>query len=380
MTTPDEFRDRDDDEMGEVLDFPALAGQPADPAPGAGRDARPAPADDDDPDDQDGDAESVEEDRVIVGVPVDPPGEYRPRRRAADRAPVIPSALASREALADSLRWAWREARYHAGLPRGPRAEVRRQDGGVRAVPGALRTAGRLVRWASAEDGNWHLRQSAADRGDADTWLTLDARRQRQAKWRWPSWSSARSCWPGAVLVSWPPGRSRPCARLAGLAAAAGLAARLGRPADKPITDRVRQGKTYRKLTAELVRRALLSVQLAGINSAVAKDPERHHVPGRDPPRRPRSPGRRRPALRGRGRRRDRPPRAPRVRAAAAAGPGLARARARSHRPPGAVGRPRARLADAPARVAAARPRDGGRVQAVRVRHHPPAGHRRARS
>ena len=46
-----------------------------------------------------------------------------------------------------------------------------------------------------------------------------------------------------------------------------------GRPADKPITDRVSQGKAYRKLTAELVRRALLSVQLAGINSAVAKDP-----------------------------------------------------------------------------------------------------------
>ena len=33
------------------------------------------------------------------------------------------------------------------------------------------------------------------------------------------------------------------------------------------------QGKAYRKLTAELVRRALLSVQLSGINSAVAKDP-----------------------------------------------------------------------------------------------------------
>ena len=50
-------------------------------------------------------------------------------------------------------------------------------------------------------------------------------------------------------------------------------AARAGRPADKPITDRVSQGKAYRKLTAELVRRALLSVQLSGINSAIAKDP-----------------------------------------------------------------------------------------------------------
>jgi DNA segregation ATPase FtsK/SpoIIIE, S-DNA-T family len=35
----------------------------------------------------------------------------------------------------------------------------------------------------------------------------------------------------------------------------------------------VRQGQAYRKLTAELVRRALLSIQLAGINQAVAKDP-----------------------------------------------------------------------------------------------------------
>ena len=61
--------------------------------------------------------------------------------------------------------------------------------------------------------------------------------------------------------------------RLLVLAVLVAAAARAGRPADKPITDRVSQGKAYRKLTAELVRRALLSVQLSGINSAVAKDP-----------------------------------------------------------------------------------------------------------
>ena len=61
--------------------------------------------------------------------------------------------------------------------------------------------------------------------------------------------------------------------RLLVLAVLMAAAARAGRPADKPITDRVSQGKAYRKLTAELVRRALLSVQLSGINSAVAKDP-----------------------------------------------------------------------------------------------------------
>ncbi len=47
-----------------------------------------------------------------------------------------------------------------------------------------------------------------------------------------------------------------------------------GRPADKPITDRVTDGSRYRKLTADLVRRALTSVQMPAINSAVAKDPK----------------------------------------------------------------------------------------------------------
>ncbi|BCJ59744.1 hypothetical protein Jiend_31660 [Micromonospora endophytica] len=136
---------------------------------------------------------------------------------------------------------------------------------------GAVRSIGNAVRWAAAEEGNWHLRQAAASRGDADTWLKLDARRQRQSVWRWwvlaaatagtgtgvivlaagPSWWSAVA---GAVVVPW-------------------LATR-GRPADRPLTDRVTEGTRYRKLTAELVRRALTSLQMAAINSAVAKDPK----------------------------------------------------------------------------------------------------------
>ena len=91
----------------------------------------------------------------------------------------------SRAAVAASLTWAAREARYHAGFHavRAPKYAVKTA---VYAVPGALRTITRLIRWASAEQGNWHLRQAAADSGDAATWLALDARRQRQARWRWP--------------------------------------------------------------------------------------------------------------------------------------------------------------------------------------------------
>ena len=204
---------------------------------------------------------------------MDPPDEPRPfrPRGSQPRPAVIPPWLATRDALAASLRWAAKEVRYHAGFHavRAPKYAAKTM---LYAVPGAVRTVTRLARWASAEEHNWHLRQAAADRGDAAQWLALDARRQRQARWRWPVvLGGAAVLAAGTVLLVVTPVPA--VFRLAALAAAVMVAARLGRPADKPITDRVSQGKAYRKLTAELVRRALLSVQLAGINQAVAKDP-----------------------------------------------------------------------------------------------------------
>ena len=118
---------------------------------------------------------------------MDPPDEPRPfrPRGSQPRPPVIPPWLATRDALAASLRWAAKEARYHAGFHavRTPKYAAKTL---IYAVPGVVRTVARLVRWASAEEHNWHLRQLAADRGDAAQWLALDARRQRQARWRWP--------------------------------------------------------------------------------------------------------------------------------------------------------------------------------------------------
>jgi S-DNA-T family DNA segregation ATPase FtsK/SpoIIIE len=280
--------------MGEVVNFPAVPvpdddpdAFPAGPGPSAdgagdgGRDGPRLPAvpvpggdpDDDGDEDPDGgtDRETVAVDRVLQGVPVDPPDEHRPRRGVAVRAPVIPPWMASRPALAASAAHAVREARYHAAF-HALRAPKYAAKTAVFAPAGAVRTAGRLARWASAEDGNWALRQAAASRGDADSWLKLDARRQRQARWRWPL-VGAGTVVTALALLLLAFGPVPAVVRLAGLAAVAALLARLGRPADKPITDRVSQGKAYRKLTAELVRRALLSVQLAGINAAVAKDP-----------------------------------------------------------------------------------------------------------
>jgi DNA segregation ATPase FtsK/SpoIIIE, S-DNA-T family len=254
------------------------------PAPddgSAGRGGRPpalppagdGPDGDEPGDDDDVDRESVLVGRIVPGPAVDPPDESRPfaPRGSGIRPPVVPPWLASRAAVTATLTWAAKEARYHAGFHamRAPKYAIKTA---VYAVPGAARTITRLIRWASAEEGNWHLRQTAADRGDAAQWLALDARRQRQARWRWPvliGGAVGLAAGTALLLVLPVPG----VFRLLALAAATAAAARAGRPADMPITDRVSQGKAYRKLTAELVRRALLSVQLAGINSAVAKDP-----------------------------------------------------------------------------------------------------------
>jgi S-DNA-T family DNA segregation ATPase FtsK/SpoIIIE len=283
--------------LGEVVDFPTrpapthdtddfLTGRPGPSPDGAGDGGRdgprlpavPVPGEDpdrdgDDPDgDEDADRESVADDKVLEGVPVDPPDELRTRRGpAVARAPVIPPWMASRQAVTASAVWAAREARYHAGFHaiRSPKYATKTA---VFALAGTFRVVGRLIRWASAEDGNWHLRQAAAQRGEAETWLRLDARRQQQTRIRWPLALTALALiltapavlvlGPVPALVRWP-----------ALVVLAVAAARVGRPADKPITDRVSHGKAYRKLTAELVRRALMSIQLAGINTAVAKDP-----------------------------------------------------------------------------------------------------------
>jgi S-DNA-T family DNA segregation ATPase FtsK/SpoIIIE len=280
---PDALDPGDGEHDADVLFLnPARDAVPAPDGGDTGRGGRPPalppppgdrPDDDTPDDDDDADRESVLIGRVVPGPPVDPPDEPRPfrPRGGQPRPPVIPPWLASRAALIASLRWAAREARYHAGFHavRAPKYAAKTL---VYAVPGAVRTVARLARWASAEEGNWHLRQAAADRGDAAQWLALDARRQRQARWRRPVLlTGAALAAAGAAVLAVVPGLA--LWRLVALAAVVVAAARAGRPADKPITDRVSQGKAYRKLTAELVRRALLSVQLSGINSAVAKDP-----------------------------------------------------------------------------------------------------------
>jgi S-DNA-T family DNA segregation ATPase FtsK/SpoIIIE len=234
-------------------------------------------SDTDGDDDPDGvDAETVEIDRRRRGAPVDPPDDIdlpasvRAKARAA-RPPVVPPVLRSirsaRSAAAVEVKYAGYLTAFHAVRTPKYAAKV-----AVWAPVGAVRTVSRLLWWATAEEGNWNLRQRAADRNDAETWLRLDRQRQRQTVWRWwvTGFALVAALVAALVLVYGPvPWWSQ----AATLAVVVPLAARFGRPIDKPIIERVTQATTYRKLTAELVRRALMSLQLAGITQAVSKDP-----------------------------------------------------------------------------------------------------------
>ncbi|MFE3451579.1 cell division protein FtsK [Nonomuraea sp. NPDC059194] len=232
------------------------------------------PAEDTDRDeDEFFDRETIAVEEGTVGAPVDPPDEEAApyaARTAQRRAPIIPVWLHTWQSIKAMLVWQAKDAGYVIGYHavRSPKYLAKTL---WYALPGCFATIGRTLHWATAEEGNWALRQYAADRNDADMWLKLDKQRQRQSRWRWTVLAVGSIAALVALLVflvAEVPG----WVRLAVLVSAVPLLARAGRPADAPITDRVSEGPRYRKLTAELVRRALLSCGIAGINQAVSKD------------------------------------------------------------------------------------------------------------
>lgn len=213
------------------------------------------------------DAEVVERGVTALGGPVDPPD--RPVTFAAvvartdARRPIVPASLRSADQRRTLARWAAgygaHTAAYHVTRTPKYAAKV-----ALWAPVGAARIIGRTLRWATAEQGNWHLRQQAASRGDAEAWLKLDNARRRSASWRWWVVGFVALVLTLAVVALltiapwWAP--------WAALAVVVPVLARLGRPADRPILDRVTVGEKFVKLTAEMVRAALVDV-------GAAKDP-----------------------------------------------------------------------------------------------------------
>jgi S-DNA-T family DNA segregation ATPase FtsK/SpoIIIE len=206
------------------------------------------------------DAETVLVVPATQGASVDPPVRLATFAdivsRADERRPIVPASLrskAGRHALFTLLvAIAAHEALWQL-------SRVPLYMGKVLLwSPNGLRLAlWRPMRWASAEEGNYDLRQSAANRGDADTWLNLDARRMRQAKPRWTLLLVIALALVVGVLVfrafapTW--------AQTLASAGAVLLLARLGRPQDKPILERAFNASRFVRLTAELTRKALVT-------------------------------------------------------------------------------------------------------------------------
>jgi S-DNA-T family DNA segregation ATPase FtsK/SpoIIIE len=226
--------------------------QPYAPGPASAPDERVEPRPDD--------AESVVVLPATQGVAVDPPARRATFAdivsRADERRPIVPASLRTK-AGRHSLLTLLVAVAAHGALWQLSRAPL--YLGRVLLwSPNGLRLAlWRPMRWASAEEGNYDLRQSAANRDDADTWLNLDARRMRQAKPRWALVLVVALALVVGVLVF------RAFAPLWWQVVAAGGAmlvlARLGRPQDKPILERAFNASRFIRLTAELTRKALVT-------------------------------------------------------------------------------------------------------------------------
>jgi DNA segregation ATPase FtsK/SpoIIIE, S-DNA-T family len=225
-------------------------------------------------DDQGDDAESYVVYTPAPGRSVDPNDEAPVKAwagRPLPTKPIVPEWARSRADLYLTARWGLKYAGYLVAYHslRSPKYTVKTAWW---ALVGAGKAVGRLVKWATAEEGNHHLRQQAASANQAELWLKLDRQRQQSSSWRWWVTGPTLAAGLGASLFL----ALGPVPGWWGISAAVAvspLLARAGKPADKRITDRVMQGGTYRKLTAELVRLGLTKLGIAEINSAVAKDP-----------------------------------------------------------------------------------------------------------
>jgi S-DNA-T family DNA segregation ATPase FtsK/SpoIIIE len=240
---PDGGRERD----AEVVAFPA-----ASPPPAAA------------------DAELVADRPAGQGRAVDPPDPPRTVRgqvlaARASRRPILPGwarTWAGWERMAaDSADLAWYWLRFQAA--RSPKYAGKTVFWGAVGAAAGVR---RAVRWAASSDGAGRLMQAAAAGNKPEDWLRLDKARQRHAKWRWAALAAGALALAAAVVAARAAASGWQQAALAAGALAA--LARLGRPADRPITDRVTEGRKFVKLTAEMVRRALCSIGLSAV-----KDP-----------------------------------------------------------------------------------------------------------
>jgi len=187
-----------------------------------------------------------------------------PDRAAGDRAPVIPAWLRNPDARKAAVGHLKSTATYYAAF-HGVRVPVYAAKTFGYSFVGAGRITGKVARWVRAEDGNFELRQKAAEANDAYTWQALNKVRARESRGRLWGLGLAALAVTVILAILLATGVLSGVRLWVAVAALAIVAARHGRPADKPILGRVSAGRKFTKLTGEAVRNALVSVAVRGI-------------------------------------------------------------------------------------------------------------------
>jgi S-DNA-T family DNA segregation ATPase FtsK/SpoIIIE len=203
------------------------------------------------------DAETIDATPAPAGPPVDQPHTVTFAdvvSRADERRPIVPANLRSRAGrhamlvlavamVTHGIAWQLSRSPLYLGQA-------------IRYTPkGMWLAAYRPVRWARADELNWGLRQQAAVRNDADTYLKLTADRRKEAGKRWPQfWLGAVPLVVALVLAKF---FAPTWAQAVIVMGAFMLFARLGRPSDRPIIEHAFNPNRYIRLTADLTRAAL---------------------------------------------------------------------------------------------------------------------------
>lgn len=197
-----------------------------------------------------------------LGGPVDPPDR---RATFADvvartdaRRPIVPAVLRSPDGRRALARWSagygLHTAAYH--VTRSPKYAAKVA---MYAPRGAWRASSAVLWWAAGGRENWRLRQEAANKNDPHTWQALNRTRAKESGARWWVLGAAVVLVLAVLVAGIVAGVPAPAwwALGGGLVL---LAARHGRPADRPIVDRVVTRAAFTKLTAEMVRQAVVAL------------------------------------------------------------------------------------------------------------------------
>jgi S-DNA-T family DNA segregation ATPase FtsK/SpoIIIE len=171
------------------------------------------------------------------------------------RRPIVPAVLKSKEQR-------WQATTFLAGygghvtlyhLTRIPKYLLKMS---LWAPVGVYRATRKAIAWGFDFEG-YGIRQNAASRNDVDDYLRLS--RQRDGRVGWRGWVLAAGgvLLLAAVLVL--VFAASTVVQAAVVAVLLPVLARVGRPIEKPILDRVTYREQFRKLTADLVRKAIMA-------------------------------------------------------------------------------------------------------------------------